>query len=59
MRDTIRLFDLRLEDSLKKRPDPFDFSGEGYSPPPKNVSHCAEMNGCSTYLLMVKPVLHY
>jgi hypothetical protein len=48
MRDTIRLFDLRLEDSLKKRPDPFDFSGEGYSPPPKNVSQsCAEMNGCS------------
>jgi len=25
MRDTIRLFDLRLEDSLKKRPDPFGF----------------------------------
>ncbi len=48
MRDTIRLFDLRLEDSLKKRPDPFGFSGEGYSPIPENVSQsCAEMNGCS------------
>ena len=30
MRDTIRLFDLRLEDSPKKRPDPFDFSEIGF-----------------------------
>ena len=26
MRDTIRLFDLRLDGSPKKRPDPFGFS---------------------------------
>ena len=31
MRDTIRLFDLRLEDSLKKRVAPFGFS-KGYYP---------------------------
>ena len=49
MRITVRLFDLCLEDSPKKRPDPFDFSGEGYSPPPKNVSQsCTEMNGFPT-----------
>ena len=42
MRDTIRLFDLRLEGSPKKRPDPFDFSDpfDFFAPPIPPFNPC-------------------